>query len=149
MQGALTFTCWVQGHIRSHGSFTVTHYKYECAHEKTFLMPIYLQWCFLPAQLQCLQGWQFYKNLTMEYSCSHAVFLLYEALFKKKWNFQPSDTKFCANLKICKFSTREVFPRARSYMLIASLETPHNDIGGNVTLVRIWSPYHMRDLGHT
>ena len=52
----------------------------------------------------------------MESSCSHVVFLLYEALFYFLGIFQLSSTKFCANLKMCNFSIREVFPWVRSIM---------------------------------
>ena len=48
----------------------------------------------------------------MEYSCSHVVFLCYEALFYILGIFQLSDTKFCAYLKMCNFFKKGGFPMA-------------------------------------
>ena len=47
----------------------------------------------------------------------YVKFLLFKALFHKLVIFQLSNTKFCANQKMCKFSTREVFPWARLYTI--------------------------------
>ena len=89
--------------------------SYEHAHEKTSLMAFFLQWYYLLAEFR-EKGRQFYNVLKMEYSFLHVVFLYNEALFYLLGHFQLSDTKFCAYLKTCDFSIREVFPWARSYV---------------------------------
>ena len=48
----------------------------EHAHEKNSLIEFYLQWCYLPAQIWQLQGWQFYDILTVLACCIIIVWFI-------------------------------------------------------------------------
>ena len=96
---------------------------YEHAHEKTS-GPL---WHFTFRDAICLYSYNVCKNgdLTIFWKWNTVARMLYFNCMRHYLTheefFQLPDTKFCANLKMCSFSIREVFTWARSYMTEISL----------------------------